>query len=154
MIPHAIDRHAAMLLPEWRAKGVTEMEARARLRNPVYFAGAMVRAEDADGFVGGVATTTADTVRFSYSMYRTARRNHDRFELFPDGSFYRDSHICRLCGRTRANSNAAGGNSSGRCAECASVSQHGATSGISFVFDQREVRAILSRPEYEKPLRQ
>jgi len=60
---HAIDRHAAMLLPEWRAKGVTEMEARARLRNPVYFAGAMVRAEDADGFVGGVATTTADTVR-------------------------------------------------------------------------------------------
>src|SRR5678816_2612392 len=60
---HAVDRYAAMLLPEWRAKGVTEVEARARLQNPIYFAGAMVRAEDADGFVGGVATTTADTVR-------------------------------------------------------------------------------------------
>jgi len=59
----AIDRYTAILLPEWRAKGVTEMEARTRLRNPIYFAGAMVRANDADGFVGGVATTTAETVR-------------------------------------------------------------------------------------------
>jgi phosphate acetyltransferase len=59
----AVDRYASILLPEWRAKGVTEVEARTRLRNPIYFAGAMVRADDADGFVGGVATTTADTVR-------------------------------------------------------------------------------------------
>jgi phosphate acetyltransferase len=59
----AVDRYASILLPEWRAKGVTEVEARTRLQNPIYFAGAMVRAEDADGFVGGVATTTADTVR-------------------------------------------------------------------------------------------
>ena len=59
----AIDRYAAILLPEWRAKGITEMEARTRLGNPVYFATAMVRAGDADGFVGGVSTTTADTVR-------------------------------------------------------------------------------------------
>jgi phosphate acetyltransferase len=59
----AVDRYASILLPEWRAKGVTEVEARTRLHNPNYFAGAMVRAEDADGFVGGVATTTADTVR-------------------------------------------------------------------------------------------
>src|SRR4051794_9306612 len=60
---HAIDHYASILLPEWRAKGVTEVEARTRLRNPMYFAGAMVRADDADGFVGGVATATADTVR-------------------------------------------------------------------------------------------
>jgi phosphate acetyltransferase len=59
----AMDRYVGILLPEWRAKGVTEVEARTRLRNPAYFAAAMVRAEDADGFVGGVATTTADTVR-------------------------------------------------------------------------------------------
>jgi len=59
----AVDRYAAILVPEWRTKGVTEVEARTRLRNPIYFAGAMVRAEDADGLVGGVATTTADTVR-------------------------------------------------------------------------------------------
>jgi len=60
---HAVDRYTAILLPEWRAKGVTEVEARMRLLHPMYFAGAMVRAGDADGFVGGVATTTADTVR-------------------------------------------------------------------------------------------
>jgi len=59
----AVDRFTSLLLPEWRAKGVTEMEARARLQNPVYFAATMVRAGEADGFVGGVATTTADTVR-------------------------------------------------------------------------------------------
>jgi phosphate acetyltransferase len=57
------DSYAFMLQAEWRAKGVTEIEARERLRNPIYFAAAMVRANDADGFVGGVATTTADTVR-------------------------------------------------------------------------------------------
>ena len=58
-----VDRYASILWPEWRAKGVTEVEARTRLLNPMYFAGAMVRAREADGFVGGVATTTADTVR-------------------------------------------------------------------------------------------
>lgn len=58
-----VNRYAAMLLPEWRARGITEVEARERLQNPHYFAAAMVRAGDSDGFVGGVATTTADTVR-------------------------------------------------------------------------------------------
>jgi phosphate acetyltransferase len=52
-----------MLLPDWRARGVTEIEAQRRLENPMYFAAAMVRAGHADGFVGGAATTTADTVR-------------------------------------------------------------------------------------------
>ena len=41
----------------------TEVEAQKRLENPMYFAAAMVSAGDADGFVGGAATTTADTVR-------------------------------------------------------------------------------------------
>jgi len=59
----SIDRYTSMLLPEWRAKGVTEIEARTRLQNPMHFAAAMVRSGDADGFVGGVATTTADTLR-------------------------------------------------------------------------------------------
>ena len=57
------DRYASLLLPDWKARGVTEVEAKARLDNPLYFAAAMVRAGDADGFVGGAATTTADTVR-------------------------------------------------------------------------------------------
>ena len=61
--PDAIARYAKILLPEWRSRGVTEIEAQKRLENPMYFAAAMVRAGDADGLVGGVATTTADTVR-------------------------------------------------------------------------------------------
>jgi phosphate acetyltransferase len=56
-------RYAALLLPEWKSRGVTEVEAQTRLRNPMYFAAAMVRAGAADGLVGGVATTTGDTVR-------------------------------------------------------------------------------------------
>jgi len=56
-------RYAALLLPEWKSRGVTEVEAQARLQNPMYFAASMIRDGAADGFVGGVATTTADTVR-------------------------------------------------------------------------------------------
>jgi phosphate acetyltransferase len=58
-----IARYSRLLLPDWRAKGVTEVEAEKRLENPMYFAAAIVRAGDADGFVGGAATTTAETVR-------------------------------------------------------------------------------------------
>jgi len=57
------ERYARLLLPEWKSRGVTEVEALKRFENPMYFAAAMVRAGDADGFVGGAATTTADTVR-------------------------------------------------------------------------------------------
>ncbi|HYR89005.1 MAG TPA: phosphate acetyltransferase [Terriglobia bacterium] len=58
-----IDRYAKLLLPDWKSRGVTEVEAKQRLETPAYFAAAMVRAGDADGFVGGASTTTADTVR-------------------------------------------------------------------------------------------
>src|SRR5947208_2177413 len=58
-----IGRYAKILLPDWKSRGVTEVEAQRRLENPMYFAAAMVRAGAADGFVGGAATTTADTVR-------------------------------------------------------------------------------------------
>ncbi len=58
-----IERYAEMLLTDWRAKGTTELEAQDRLQDPMYFAAAMVRAGDADGFVGGASTRTADTVR-------------------------------------------------------------------------------------------
>jgi phosphate acetyltransferase len=56
------ERYAGLLLADWRAKGVTEIEALKRLESPSYFAAAMVRAKDADGFVGGAVTTTAETV--------------------------------------------------------------------------------------------
>jgi phosphate acetyltransferase len=58
-----IDRYVRMLLPDWKSRGITEVEAQKRMENAMYFAAAMVRAGDADGFVGGAATTTADTVR-------------------------------------------------------------------------------------------
>lgn len=59
----AMDHYVRLVLPEWRARGLTELEARARLDNPLYLAAVMVKAGIADGFVGGAATTTADTVR-------------------------------------------------------------------------------------------
>ena len=58
-----VNRYVKLLLPDWQSRGVTEMEARARFEDPLYFAAAMVRAGEADGFVGGAATTTADTAR-------------------------------------------------------------------------------------------
>jgi phosphate acetyltransferase len=58
-----VDRYVRLLLPDWKARGVTEMEALKRLENLMYFAASAVRAGDADGFVGGAATTTAETVR-------------------------------------------------------------------------------------------
>jgi phosphate acetyltransferase len=58
-----VDRYARLLLPAWQSRGVTEIEAHSRLKDPMYFAAAMVRAGDADGFVGGAATTTASTAR-------------------------------------------------------------------------------------------
>jgi phosphate acetyltransferase len=61
--PNLVDRYVRLLLPEWKSRGVTEVEALKRLENPMYFAAAMVRAGNADGMVGGAATTTADTVR-------------------------------------------------------------------------------------------
>lgn len=46
-----------------RAKGVTEAEAAEVAKKPLFFATLMVAAGDADGFVGGAANTTAETVR-------------------------------------------------------------------------------------------
>ncbi len=46
-----------------RSKGITEVEAAAIARRPLYFAALMVAANDADGFVGGAVNTTAETVR-------------------------------------------------------------------------------------------
>jgi len=58
-----VDKYTGLLLPDWKSRGITEVEAQKRLENPMYFAAAMVRAGDADGLVGGAATTTAETVR-------------------------------------------------------------------------------------------
>ncbi|MBL8238902.1 MAG: phosphate acetyltransferase [Bryobacterales bacterium] len=59
----ADDRYWRILYERRRAKGMTELEARALSRQPLYYGALMVAAGDADGFVGGAANTTADTVR-------------------------------------------------------------------------------------------
>ena len=60
------DRYWRLYYERRRAKGVTELEARAVVRTPLFYASLMVAAGDADGFVGGAANTTADTVRAAF----------------------------------------------------------------------------------------
>src|SRR5215471_9592339 len=37
-----IERYSKILLPDWKSRGITEIEAQHRLENPMYFAAAMV----------------------------------------------------------------------------------------------------------------
>ncbi|HET8546832.1 MAG TPA: phosphate acetyltransferase [Bryobacteraceae bacterium] len=57
------DKYAGIYYERRRSKGVTEMEAAEISRRPLFFATLMVQAGDADGFVGGAANTTGETVR-------------------------------------------------------------------------------------------
>ncbi|MES1261430.1 MAG: phosphate acetyltransferase [Acidobacteriota bacterium] len=54
------------------AKGVTEEEARAAARKPLYFASLLVAMGEADGCVGGAVNTTAETVRAALQCVGTA----------------------------------------------------------------------------------
>jgi phosphate acetyltransferase len=56
-------KYAAIYYERRRAKGVTQLEAAAIARKPLYFASLMVAAGDADGSVGGAVNSTAETVR-------------------------------------------------------------------------------------------
>ena len=58
-----LDRYAAIYYERRRAKGVTQVEASAVARKPLYFASLMVAAGDAHGSVGGAVNSTAETVR-------------------------------------------------------------------------------------------
>jgi phosphate acetyltransferase len=57
------EKYAALYFERRRAKGITRAEAAETARRPLYFAALMVGAGDADGSVGGAASTTAETVR-------------------------------------------------------------------------------------------
>jgi phosphate acetyltransferase len=59
----AIRKYSDIYYERRRAKGVTQTEAAAAARRPLYFAALMVAAGDADGSVGGAVNTTAETVR-------------------------------------------------------------------------------------------
>ncbi len=56
-------KYAAYYYERRRAKGITQTEAADTARKPLYFAALMVGLGEADGFVGGAANTTANTVR-------------------------------------------------------------------------------------------
>ncbi|MEZ5403945.1 MAG: phosphate acyltransferase [Bryobacteraceae bacterium] len=58
-----LGRYADLLHERRRAKGMTRMEAGELAMLPLYQGCLMVAAGDADGFVGGAANSTADTVR-------------------------------------------------------------------------------------------
>ncbi len=59
----ALARYAALYRERRRHRGATEREAREAASRPLHFAALMVAAGDAEGFVGGAANSTAETVR-------------------------------------------------------------------------------------------
>src|SRR5215472_9289215 len=69
--PRLVD-YAAHYHQRRAAKGVTEAEADATARQPLYFADLMVAAGDAYGSVGGCVWTTAETVHAAITTIGTA----------------------------------------------------------------------------------
>ena len=66
-----LKEYSAIYYDRRRAKGVTEVEAVQIAKRPLYFASLMVAAGDADGFVGGAANTTGETVRAAFHCIGT-----------------------------------------------------------------------------------
>jgi|SRR5581483_4005827 len=56
-------KYAELYYERRRSRGITQMEAAAIARQPLYFASLMVAAGDADGSVGGAVNTSAETLR-------------------------------------------------------------------------------------------
>jgi phosphate acetyltransferase len=67
-----VRKYAGLLHERRRARGMTHIEAEQVAVKPLYFGALMVAAGDADGSVGGVAHTTADTVRAALHSVGTA----------------------------------------------------------------------------------
>ena len=65
-------KYAAHYYARRKAKGITELEAEENASNPLYTAALMVATGDADGFVGGAANTTGETVRAALHSIGTA----------------------------------------------------------------------------------
>lgn len=55
--------YSAAYFERRKGRGITELEAAAEARKPLYFATLMVESGQADGCVGGIVNTTAETVR-------------------------------------------------------------------------------------------
>ena len=65
-----------------KAKGLTEEAALEAMTHPLWFAGMMVAGGEADGFVGGALSTTADTVRASLQCLGLAPGIHTVSSFF------------------------------------------------------------------------
>lgn len=83
--------YARILFEKRRARGVTQTEAEALARQPLYFALLMVEAGDADGFVGGAKHTSRETIRAMLHAIGTAPDTRTLSSVFvmavPDPSF-------------------------------------------------------------------
>lgn len=90
-------RYSDLYYERRRAKGVTQMEAAGIARRPLYFGCLMVASGDADGFVGGAANTTAETVRAALHSIGTRSGVRTVSSVFlvclPDRSFGHDGVI-------------------------------------------------------------
>ena len=84
-------KYAPLYHERRKAKGVTSTEAAKIAIRPLYYAALMVSAGDADGFVGGAASTTAETVRAALHCIGTPPKVRTVSSVFflavPDGSF-------------------------------------------------------------------
>ena len=67
-----VRQYGGLLYERRRARGMTQIEAEQMAGQPLYFGSLMVAAGDADGSVGGVAHTTADTIRAALHAVGTA----------------------------------------------------------------------------------
>lgn len=55
-----------------KAKGITEEKARETMKDPIYYGTMMIKQGDADGLVSGSVCSTADTLRPSLQIVKTA----------------------------------------------------------------------------------
>jgi|HubBroStandDraft_6_1064221.scaffolds.fasta_scaffold22547_2 phosphate acetyltransferase len=63
LVTNCTDRYCDLYFQRRRAKGVSLDQAKTIASQPLYAAALMVAAGEADGFVGGAANTTSDTIR-------------------------------------------------------------------------------------------
>ncbi|WP_331445626.1 phosphate acetyltransferase [Natranaerobius thermophilus] len=66
------DDYAEKLFELRQHKGITMEDAQKIVEDPLYFAALMVKAGDADGYVGGAVNTTGDTFRPALQIIKTA----------------------------------------------------------------------------------
>jgi phosphate acetyltransferase len=84
-------KYASLYYERRRAKGITTVEAAKIAALPLYYSALMVSAGDADGYVGGAANTTAETVRAALHCVGTQPGvktvSSVMFVAVPDSSF-------------------------------------------------------------------